>query len=403
MKNQLLTMSATLAALALSAVSSHAANQDISTAEIMALLKAQQAEIEQLKSQLANTNQKVDATAGAVESVASSAESIAKVADWADRTHIGGYGEIHYNDKRNGKRDEVDNHRFVLFLEHEFNDKVRLMSEVELEHSLAGHGKNGEVEVEQAFIEWDYAQNHSATIGQFLLPVGIINETHEPDTFYGVERNAVESNIIPATWWEAGVKLHGEIMPALSYDLAVHSGLNTDFSGSKAFDIRSGREKVSQASAEEFAYTGRLKYTGLPGLELALSVQYQEDLTQGLGADKADALLYEGHFWYQADRFGLRGLYAAWDIDGAEAEVFGRDEQEGWYLEPSWRFTPQLGVFARYSEWDKTAGNNADTEVEQIDLGFNYWLVENVVLKMDWADQSNGDGDSLNLGVGWSF
>ena len=62
-----------------------------------------------------------------------------------------------------------------------------------------------------------------------------------------------------------------------------------------------------------------------------------------------------------------------------------------------------MGVFARYSEWDKTAGNNADTEVEQIDLGFNYWLVENVVLKMDWADQSNGDGDSLNLGVGWSF
>lgn len=403
MKKYPVTMTAAMAALGLSAATVHAANDEVSMAEIMALLKAQQAEIEQLKKQLANTNEKVEVTAGAVESVAHSAESFAKVADWADRTHIGGYGEIHYNDKQNGSRDEIDNHRFVLFVEHEFNDKVRFMSEVELEHSLAGDGKNGEVEVEQAFIEWDYAKNHSATIGQFLLPVGIINETHEPETFYGVERNPVEKNIIPATWWEAGVKLHGEIMPALSYDLAAHSGLKTDFSGGAAFNIRSGREKVSQASAEEFGYTGRLKYTGLPGLELALSVQYQEDLTQGLGADNADALLYEGHFWYQTDRFGLRGLYAAWDIDGNEAEVFGRDEQDGWYIEPSWRFNPQLGVFARYSEWDNSAGNDADTEVEQFDLGLNYWLVENVVLKMDWADQSNGDGDSFNLGVGWSF
>ena len=99
----------------------------------------------------------------------------------------------------------------------------------------------------------------------------------------------------------------------------------------------------------------------------------------------------------------MRGLYASWDIDGDEAEFFGRDEQDGWYIEPSYRLTPKLGFFARYSEWDVEAGGSADTEIEQIDLGLNYWLVENVVFKMDWADQSNGDGDSFNLGLGWSF
>ena len=389
--------------LAIISATAHTSTDDITLAEVMALLKSQQAEIETLKKQLAKTNQKVDATAGAVETVASSTESYAKIASWADKTHLGGYGELHYNDKENGKSDEVDNHRFVLFLEHEFTDDVRLVSEVELEHSISGEGKAGEVEVEQAYIEWDYADNHSATFGQFLIPVGLLNETHEPDTFYGVERNPVEKNIIPATWWEAGVKIRGELAAALSYDLAIHSGLETDISGSKAFEIRNGRQKVSKASADAFAYTGRLKYTGFAGLELALAVQYQEDVTQGLGADEASALFWEGHFTYQIDDFSLRGLYASWDIDGDEAESFGRDEQSGWYIEPSYRLSPKLGVFARYSEWDLNEGNQSDTEIDQLDLGLSFWLVENVVLKVDWADQSNGDGDSFNLGLGWSF
>lgn len=384
--------------------------QDVTLQEVMALLKSQQAEITALKQRLQETNQqlqqtskKVDVTAGAVESVASAAEGMAKVASWAEKTQVGGYGEIHYSDNKNGGRDEVDNHRFVLFVDHEFTDSVRFVSEVELEHSLAGEGKSGEVEVEQAFIEWDYTAGHSAAIGQFLIPVGLINETHEPDTFYGVERNPVEKNIIPATWWEAGVKLHGELAPGLSYDLAVHSGLQTPITGSKAFKIRDGRQKVSQAPAEELAYTGRLKYTGISGLELALSVQHQDDIAQGLGADTASALFWETHLAWQYADFALRALYANWQIDGDQADALGRDDQDGWYIEPSYRLNSQWGLFARFSEWDNNAGDAADTEVEQIDVGFNYWIVENVVLKVDWTDQSNGDGDSFNLGVGWSF
>lgn len=401
MKTQLTT---TALALVLGfAVSSNTLAEEVSMAEIMALLKTQQAEIEALKAQLQQTNQKVEATAGAVETVASSGSGGTKGVRWTEKTQLGGYGEIHYNNKKNGKTDEVDNHRFVLFVEHAFTDDVRFVSEIELEHSIAGEGKGGEVEVEQAYVEWDYANNHRVAIGQFLLPVGLINETHEPDTFYGVERNSVEKNIIPATWWEAGVKLHGELTPGLSYDLAMHSGLNTPGVGSKAFLVREGRQKVGQAVAEDMAYTGRLKYTGIRGLELGLAVQHQDDISQGLATDKASAFFWETHFAYQIEQFALRGLYASWDIDGKGASAFGRDEQNGWYMEPSYRLTPKLGVFARYSEWDNSAGSNVDTEVEEISLGLNYWLVENVVLKVDLADQTNGDGDSVNLGVGWSF
>lgn len=400
-------VAAALALPAAQAVAQQAAASEPTMAEVLRLLKQQQAEIEALKARLSETDTRVEQTATAVEATASAVESAtqrsdtyAKVADWAERTQIGGYGEIHYNNKENGNTDQIDAHRFVMYLAHDFNDRVRFFSEVELEHSLAGDDKPGEVELEQAYIEWDYADHHSAKFGLFLVPVGILNETHEPETFYGVERNNVESRIIPATWWESGVMLGGDIAPGLSYDFGVHSGLETD-----AFDVRGGRQKSAEAVAEEFAYTARLKYTGIAGLELAATVNYQEDLLQGLvaGADEASGLLYETHAAYQAGPFGLRALYAQWDIDGDQAQAAGRDEQKGWYVEPSWRLTPKLGVFTRFSEWDTQAGDSADTEVEQFDVGFNYWLVENVVLKADWSDQQNGDGDSFNLGLGWSF
>ncbi|MDP1519577.1 porin [Porticoccus litoralis] len=386
--------------------------------EMWELVQKQQAEIAQLKSQLSETEQRVaqteektEATFAAVEEV--SAGPVAKLAEWAEKTTIGGYGEVHYNnltsDNSDNSKDEFDLHRFVLFFGHQFNDDLRFFSELEVEHNVAGEGKNGEVEIEQAYIEYDYAQHHRAKAGVFLMPVGIINETHEPDTFYGVERNNVEKDILPATWWEAGAMFSGELAQGLSYDAGVHSGLYINPMDGK-YKIRDGRQKASEAKGDDLAYTGRLKYTGVPGLELAATVQYQSDLWQGEtfgGEDEADATLWEAHAIYNSGPFGIRALYAHWDIDDAiEAVQAGADEQEGFYIEPSYRLSPKLGLFARYSEWDNQAGESGDTEKEQYDIGVNYWLAENVVLKADYMRQEVEVGDELrgfNLGVGWSF
>lgn len=386
--------------------------------EMWELVQKQQAEITQLKSQLSETEQRVaqteektEATFAAVEEV--SAGPVAKLAEWAEKTTIGGYGEVHYNnltsDNSDNSKDEFDLHRFVLFFGHQFNDDLRFFSELEVEHNVAGEGKNGEVEIEQAYIEYDYAQHHRAKAGVFLMPVGIINETHEPDTFYGVERNNVEKDILPATWWEAGAMFSGELAQGLSYDAGVHSGLYINPMDNE-YKIRDGRQKASEAKGDDLAYTGRLKYTGVPGLELAATVQYQSDLWQGEtfgGEDEADATLWEAHAIYNSGPFGIRALYAHWDIDDAiEAVQAGADEQEGFYIEPSYRLSPKLGLFARYSEWDNQAGDSSDTEKEQYDIGVNYWLAENVVLKADYMRQEVEVGDELrgfNLGVGWSF
>lgn len=397
--------------------------QEMPSAEQMwEMIKQQQAQIERLErivgqteqiaienqEKAAETEQMVEATVVAMEE-----GMMNKGGGASSSTSLGGYGELHYN---GGDADQVDFHRFVLFMGHEFNDNIRFFSELEVEHSIAGDGQPGEVELEQAFIEFDIGENSTSSVGLQLVPVGIINETHEPPTFYGVERNAIEKNIIPSTWWEAGVKFSGKLGENLRYDAMVHSGLETPISdSSKAFNIRSGRQKVAKALWKNTAYTGRLTWLPAPGVTLGASLQYQSDLTQS-SAEPTSAMLFEAHtdITHQistANQIGLRALYAQWNLDSNEAELLGRDVQRGWYIEPSFKHTMDnnhaIGIFARYSMWDNSAGNDLDTANKQTSFGVNYWPHQNVVLKADYQIDSYAnvasEDNRVNLGMGLQF
>jgi phosphate-selective porin len=395
-----------------------------SNEEIWALLQEMKQELSSVKQQNADLKaqnealqDKVEATEAKAQEATEAAEAVAVASEEAmktaaaqdSKTSIGGYGELHYNNLENQgageDKDEIDFHRFVLFFDHEFNDRLRLFTELELEHSLAGEGKEGEVELEQAYIQYDINDKHRVNAGLFLLPIGLLNETHEPNTFYGVERNSVENKIIPTTWWEGGVMFSGELAQGFSYDVAATGGLKT--SAGSDYAIRSGRQKVSEALADDFAYTARLKWTGMPGVELASSIQYQEDIAQSLDPDAGSAFLWEAHAAIQKGDFGLRALYATWDLDGDGPESVGADEQTGWYIEPSYKLLDNVGVFTRYSEWDNQAGNSTDSEVEEWALGVNWWLDPQVVVKFDYQDQDAEDKDDefdgFNVGIGYQF
>ena len=338
---------------------------------------------------------------------------------WWDRTSLGGYGELHY---QGGPVDRVDFHRFVLFLGHEFTNDIRFFSEVEIEHTLAGDGAPGEVELEQAYIQIDVNDRNRINAGLQLLPVGILNETHEPPTFFGVERNPVESNIIPSTWWEAGVGVNGNFgASGISYDVVASSGLNVPTIGSNAFRMRSGRQKVAQATAKSPALTGRIGYTGIPGLELAASGHYEFDITQNSGdpitGGNVPAFLFTTHADARFGGFGLRALYASWWIDGVGASAIGRDRQTGFYLEPSYRFPfetisiggepGEAGIFYRYSWWDNNAGmSSLNLGSDQHVFGMNFWPHPNVVFKLDYLldrPESGAGSERVDAGIGFQF
>jgi len=325
-------------------------------------------------------------------------------------TTVGGYGELHYNNLTgpNGAEKKVlDLHRFVIFVNHEFNDDIRFFSEFEIEHAFVadnndgtGSTSPGEVEVEQAYVQFDIGADSKIDAGVFLIPVGILNETHEPPTFYGVERNPVEKNIIPVTWWEGGAMFSSRFDSGLSYDVAMTSGLDGGTS------IRGGRQKTGKAAANNPAATGRVKYTGVRGLELASTLQYQGDMTQDDTDDIGSATMVEAHARWNFADITLTGLYARWDIDvkdtAAQSEK-DKDVQDGGYLEASYKLTPAWGVFVRQNEWDN--GGAGDTGKSQTDVGVNFWPHENVVIKADYQAQNNiaGDFDGFNLGIGYQF
>jgi hypothetical protein len=382
------------------------------TEKMWEIIQQQQKMIEQLQQKLEATEQKAAVTEQKVEETAEEIEAAAEAIEVAqasgtaqsfiDKTSVGGYGELHYNSKDGD--DSIDFHRFVLYFGHEFNDNIRFFSELELEHAfLSDSGSsNGEVELEQAWIEMDINDSHRIRAGVDVLPIGIINLTHEPNTFYGVERNEVEKRIIPATWWEAGIGLNGELAPGWNYDVRLHSGLSTTSS------IRSGRQKVAKANADHPATTASLRYTGIPGLEVGGAFNYQSDITAGATTASNSATLFEGHIdWKHNSGFGLRALYTQWDLD-TQLSIAGDDTQYGYYIEPAYRFPltvipGEFGVFARWSELDY-----GDTkEEERIGVGFNYWPVEEVAFKFDYSNvddtDANTTSNSFNLGLGYQF
>ena len=374
-----------------------------------------QKEVEALKAQNREIMERLEATAEALDQMAparAAARRMPHAHGTRGTTVVGAYGELHYNNLSDqigigGKQDqkEIDFHRFILFLGHEFNDRIRFWSELEVEHSKVDAG-GGEVAIEQAYVEFDVTDETMIRAGILLVPAGLINETHEPPTFYGVERNPIAKYIIPTTWREGGVSVVGRLGNGFSYDLLLHSGLKLTNGGNYA--VRAGRQAVCEAPADDPAVTARVKWTAVPGLELALAVQRQTDAAQGTDPQVGGATLVAPHVVWQKGRFGLRAVYASWDIEGSGPAGIGADEQTGWYVEPSFRINDKWGVFARYNTWDNQAGNGTDTEYSQLDVGFNFWPHPDVVIKVDYQDQSVPPGstkelDGINIGVGYQF
>ena len=332
---------------------------------------------------------------------------------WYERFTFGSYGEAHFN--TGDIPDEFDIHRLVLFTAYEFNDKLTFVSEIELEHLYSNNpGTDLVWELEQGYLEYDLGNDYHLQGGAFLVPVGITNEVHEPTTFYGVERNKIETEIIPSTWTEFGFLLRKNYDNGLQWDLAFHRGLDVDPANVNLNgpDIRNGRQKTESFDNLFSAATARVRYTGISGLELAAALQYQNDITEA--GDDNRALLTTAHFIYTNGGFGLRGLFAHWSIsgdtsvNGVTIDGEGIDDQFGGYLEPSYKWTfdngTALGVFTRLQYYENEDAPDGQTNYQ---VGFNFWPTENTVLKFDYEHEDRANGrtnrNNYNFGVGYAF
>jgi hypothetical protein len=348
---------------------------------------------------------------------------------------IGGYGEMLYqapdstrdDGTPSGRGDELDFLRAVLYFGYKFNDRWLFNSEIELEH--ASTDQEGSASVEFAYVDWLARPAASARFGLVLVPMGFVNELHEPPIFLGARRPDLEQLIIPSTWRENGVGLFGDVGP-FAYRTYLVNGL--DASGFSARGLRGGRQKGSQAKAEDFAWVGRLDWVDTPGLLAGVSL-YRGGSGQGLSDPagrviEATTTLWEGHVEWTKRGFELRGLAVQGEVDdvarlnaalGLEGEASVGEELEGWYLQAGYDLAvPFAGLrgslvpYLRLESYDTQAAvpsgfaANPANDVESWTLGLAYQPIDQVVFKADFQDYDNEAGtgvDQVNVAVGYLF
>jgi hypothetical protein len=187
-------------------------------------------------------------------------------------TAVGGYGELTLNAPSNAPA-IIDMRRFVLFVGHNFSDRLRFYSEVEVEHAISSAEDAGEVEIEQAYLDGLISRRFNLRAGLLLMPVGIINVYHEPPTFNGVDRPEVDTLIIPSTWREPGIGIFGELTTGLSYQLFLVNGFNAEgFTAETA--VADGHQEAMLARARNFGAVGRLTYEPTLATVLGVSGYY---------------------------------------------------------------------------------------------------------------------------------
>jgi hypothetical protein len=351
---------------------------------------------------------------------------------------VGGYGQIDYNQPitsgefRNGK---LDVHRFVLLFGYQFTDKLQLVSEVEFEHVK-------EVYVEQAFLNYRISTGLNLRGGLLLIPMGIINEYHEPPTFNGVERPNVDKYIVPTTWREIGAGISGTILPAsLKYQAYIVNGFKgygptAQFNGKNG--LRGGRQKGAESIISSPNFSFKVDYFGITGLNIGLAGYFgksQSTLYHGLSKDdqpgktRADSSVIGSAMVGLDLRYGNYGLQVRGQLiynslsNSLEYNEFtGSDlgsEMLGYYLEVGYNIFKHVDTkfeklvpFLRYEKYNTHHGvsenmiMNAAFDRTDLTAGLGFWFTEGAVVKADYQWFFNGadqQAQQLNFGIGFMF
>ncbi len=351
---------------------------------------------------------------------------------------IGGYGQIDYNQPVLSEyinSGTLDVHRLVLLFGYNFNNKLKFVSEVEYEHVK-------EVYVEQAFVQYKINNYINARGGLILIPVGIINEYHEPPAFNGVERPYTDKYIIPTTWREIGAGFTGNIIEAsLKYQLYVVNGFN-GYDGESKFDGKNGLRKGRQKGAESYItspnFSGKIEFYGIRGLNLGISgyfgnsqsVAYENiQKVDKIAIASADSTVVGISMWCADLRYRYKGFAAKAQYIIAGLSNTDKYNQklstdvgsimQGYYAGIEYdvfngfdRFNSQLILFFRYERYNThfkvsdfiIKNKNYDNIIYT--TGIEWKPSPKVVVKADFQTfniKTDNDVKLFNAGIGFMF
>lgn len=344
---------------------------------------------------------------------------------------IGGYGEFAYDNPRH-EIARADLLRGVLYTGYKFSPRVLFNSELEVEHgtteNAGGDGaEGGSVGLEFAYLDYLIRPEANVRAGVMLMPVGLINEQHEPTAYFGVNRPLVEDAIIPTTWSEMGAGIFGDKGP-LTYRAYVTTGLNSARFESES-GIHEGKQSGAAAKAEDLAIVARADWHPFEGTMFGGSI-YNGGSGQGAHAEdgtriKGRVRLVEVHADSKFRGTSLRALFARGSVGDAALinEQNGLEGDEsigksfgGWYVEGGYDLASRANVsitpYVRYERLDTQRSvphgfeRNPENNQRIFTAGFAFKPISQTVVKIDWRrakNQAHTGDNTWNIGLGYIF
>lgn len=358
---------------------------------------------------------------------------------------IGGYGEMLYenfasrleNGTYSPKTNSLDFYRQILYAGYKFSDRIVFNMELEFEHAYAAGSQTvtknkdglvtdvkanrpGDVEVEFAYIDFLLSPAFNVRAGMVLVPVGFINEMHEPPTFLGAARPTLERSLIPTTWRENGAGIHGEFGGAFAYRAYVMAGLDgSKFSKS---GIGGGRQQGAKSIAESWAMTGRLDWTPAPGATVGASF-FSGNSNQGDNLPNLATRLFDLHGEVRWQGWQARALFVRTTLDEAGLPGSGTVRevgtlQQGHYLEVGYDVLAGSGSrqalipFVRQERIQRQAevakGVTKDLALSEriLTAGLVYKPIPQVAVKADFnrvRNEARTGRNQFNVALGYYF
>jgi hypothetical protein len=373
-----------------------------------------------------------------------------------------GYGEAYFTDPiSDRKQSQFDLARAVFGIGYQFGPGAEFNSEYEVEHAVASASDVGEFEVEQFYVDQRLNDALTARIGLLLMPFGFLNEHHEPTNFYGVQRNFVETLIIPSTWREGGFSLHGETATGFGWSAGLTTGFDLSkwnfvpqfppyanalaLEDSNVAPLQATHQELALANARHLSQYLALSYFGVPGLSFAAAVTTGDAVSVPAAASvpgpgNQRVTLWEAHARWMLQRFDLSALYARGTIGNTGAVNAAHPGSpnplpaafDGYYFQGAYELLSRgdykLYPFARFERYNMGASfegtpgpvipsGAVPLSVTPGDyglwpqnhdrvwtMGANFYMTPHVVLKSDYQwFRENANFKRFDLGLGLAF
>lgn len=326
---------------------------------------------------------------------------------------IGGYGTMYYahtSKEGSSNADKIDLYRFIPYIGYKFTDNIILNVEIEFEHGGAKEGAAGDgyAIIEFMYLDFLFNENINTRVGNMLVPMGLINERHEPTLFTTTQRPNTSKKLIPSTWHENGIMAYGKITDDISYKIGAFSALDLTMGLGEGDDwLRDSRiGSFRNQNRLGLAVVGRIDYTGINGLLVGASAYNDSDVS-----------MFDVHFDYNLDAFRAYGVLTQTDRDNAPTgepeKAQGGFVNVGYDVLSLTQFRNKMPLFVQYetvSAQEELAGGGSIDSTDTITVGINYFPHEQVVLKADYAMQKDNskatnidETNTFSLSMGFIF